>query len=198
MRLWLWGLAAAFANLTGGAAAQSSEQHPLKAGADFCFSRTYDQKHLAAHPRQIVRALAVMGRNAWLAEPVSGGGVYATMVARFRDTPRPLVMHGKCFFEPNEVKPPGLQCKFFHHALPDILSQEPSMTWPDPDTMHFAAGGDWKAIRARKEPPPDGYGTITTDDKTFLLKRRAAKTCPFPTGLWTSKGPSKTFMGFLP
>ena len=120
------------------------------------------------------------------------------MVARFRDTPRALVMHGKCFFEPSEIKPPGLQCKFFHEALPDILSQEPRLTWPDPDTMHFAASGDWKVIRARKEPPPEGYATITSDDKAFLLRRGAPRNCPFPPGLWNAKAPSKTFFDFLP
>jgi hypothetical protein len=197
-RLRSFTIAALSLALAQTALAEEPVRHPLRPGADFCFNRSYDRQHLAAHPRQIIASLQVMGRNAWRATPNAGGGVYATLVARFRDTARPLVMHGRCFFsEPEDRESGKLNCKFFHDAMPDTLSQEPELEWPDADSMRFTAGGDWTVIRARKEPA-GSYGEITTDDKVFVLRRSAPSTCPFPKGFWTAKGPTKKLIGFLP
>ncbi|MDB5599976.1 MAG: hypothetical protein JWN71_2020 [Xanthobacteraceae bacterium] len=161
-------------------------------GSDFCFARAYDVKHLAAHPRQIVTSLQIMGRNAWLADPVSGS-VHATLVAQFRDRAKSLVMHGACWRGDEAEK---LQCKFVPKGNPDILEIGIQGTLPKPDVLRAEIGGDWKTVRRGLEPTY--YDGVTTDDTTFLLNRRPASACAFPAGFWTAKGPTKKFMEQVP
>lgn len=161
-------------------------------GRDFCFARAYDAKHLAARPRQIVRSLQVMGRNAWLAEPRSGN-VHATLVAVFRDRAKPLVMHGACWRGDDAEK---LQCKFVPKENPDILEITIQGTMPKADTLRAEIGGDWKTVRRGQEPTY--FGGVTTDDALFLLVRRPASVCAFPAGFWTAKGPTRKFMEQVP
>lgn len=161
-------------------------------GRDFCFARAYDAKHLAAHPRQIVASLQVMGRNAWLAEPQSGN-VHATLVAVFRDKTKPLVMHGACW---RDDQTQNVRCKFVPKTNPDILEIGIQGTLPKPDVLRAEIGGDWKTVRRGLEP--NYFGDVTTDDAVFLLARRPASACAFPAGFWTAKGPTKKMLEQLP
>jgi hypothetical protein len=161
-------------------------------GRDFCFARAYEAKHLAAHPRQIVASLQVMGRNAWMAEPRTGS-VFASLVATFRDGAKPLVLHGACWQADEADK---LRCKFVPKQNQDILEIGILGTLPQPDQLRAEIGGDWKTVRRGREPTH--HGGVTTDDATFLLVRRPTTVCTFPAGFWTMKGPTKKMMEQLP
>jgi hypothetical protein len=161
-------------------------------GGDFCFARAYAAKHLAAHPRQIVASLQVMGRNAWLAEPRTGT-VFASLVATFRDGAKPLVLHGACWQSDDANK---LRCKFVPKQNQDILEIGISGTLPQPDQLRAEIGGDWKTVRRGREPTH--FDGMTTDDAVFVLARHPASACAFPTGFWTAKGPTRKMLEQLP
>lgn len=168
--------------------------HPLTAGADFCFSRSYDRKHLASHPGQTVTAVQMMGRNAWRAAP-SPGNVYATLIVAFRSG-KPLLMNGRCFAGENSSDT-GLRCKFFLDGLQDMLAQSVTLSWPSARSLRVDAAADWGQLR-RREEPKDSQRPAAEADARFLLAQNDVASCAFPTEFWNKDGPSKKFLGRLP
>lgn len=171
---------------------------PIKPGEDFCFARTYDARHLAAHPKQIVSSIAIMGRNAWKDGGAHANALYASLQIRFRDTGKLLAMNGVCYRSENQnTDSATVTCKFFLGKMQDVLASQLRITWPHPHMMHVTASGDWKVLRRGKEPDGD-YGAITTDDRTFDLERRDASSCSFSKIFWTARGPTKALIERLP
>lgn len=183
---------------TASAASAQTVTAPIKPGEDFCFARIYDAKHLAAHPKQIVSSIEIMGRNAWKGPQMHANGLYASLQVRFRDTAKLLVMQGVC--RAAEGQPAGqasLTCKFFPDRLQDVLASQIRMEWPRAGVTRITASGDWKVLRNGKEPDGE-YGVITTDDRTFDLERRNASSCNFSKIFWSAKGATKALIQMLP
>jgi|GEM_PF-2607565 len=182
---------------TASAASAQTATAPIKPGEDFCFARSYDAKHLATHPKQIVSSIEIMGRNAW--KGTQANGLYASLQVRFRDTAKPLLMQGICRVAEGQpaVQAP-LTCKFFPDRLQDVLASQIRMEWPrDGLTRIITATGDWKVLRSGKEPDGE-YSTVTTDDHTFDLERRNASFCNVSKIFWSAKGATKALIEMLP
>ena len=180
--------------VTAACADDGPANHPLAAGADFCFSRSYDAKHLSAHPGQTVTSMQVMGRNAWRAPP-SPGSVYATLLVTFR-TGKPLLMNGRCFAAEG-TSDGQLRCKFFLDTMQDMLAQSVSLTWPSARSLLLDATADWEQLRRRGEPTGRQRPTARQDAQ-FLLPRGGVTWCAFPKRFWGKDGPSGQFLGQLP
>lgn len=113
---------AAFLTLTNAAAATESATHNLvQEGTDFCFTRSYSAAHLAAHPRQLVSSIRIMGRNAWRGDVVPNAELVATAVVTFRDRKAPLELYARCF--EFKEKPGITQCGFVPGEFQDVLGQ---------------------------------------------------------------------------
>lgn len=79
--VWAYALACAAALMVLQAAAVAAgPDETWKAGAQTCFAREYDRKHLAAHPRQRLTSFA-LGPSRW--QPLAQPGSFA-VVFRFR------------------------------------------------------------------------------------------------------------------
>lgn len=179
---------------TGAHADDTPTDHPLAAGADFCFSRSYDRKHLSAHPGQTVTSMEMIGRNAWRAPP-SPGSVYATMIVTFR-TGKPLRMNGRCLAG-DGASDGRLRCKFFLDSMQDMLAQSAALTWPSAQSLQVDVAADWGQLR-RREEPTDRQPPAVKEDARFLLSRSELASCAFPKEFWSKDGPSEQFLGWLP
>src|SRR5690348_3652270 len=75
----------------------------IQRGADFCFSRQYDEKHLRRNPKQLVTSVQFMGRDAWRTHFSSDGNLDVSLRVKFRDTSKELLLNGTCWRDDEQV-----------------------------------------------------------------------------------------------
>ena len=171
-------------------------------GSDFCFARRYDAAHLAAHPRQTIRTITVMGRNAHrtAANPgataeertVSGFNVRASLRITFRDGVT-REWPGTCH-EDDARAGYDVVCRFIPPRNADMLEFALRLK-RDGTEIQSMTDTDISDFRAMRDDPAPG---VRSDDKAFALSARKPATCIYSTRYWTTKGATGALEAALP
>ncbi|HRJ68387.1 MAG TPA: hypothetical protein PK812_02175 [Beijerinckiaceae bacterium] len=172
-------------------------------GGDFCFARAYDAAHMAKHPRQVVRAIQVMGRNAHrtAAAPgetaqertVPGLNVRASLRVTFRDG-AVRDWPGTCHEDGDLPGHPAV-CRFVPARNPDTLEfgLRLKRTGAAVDAVAF---GDIGRFRRALDEGSDRRRD--SDDRVFRLHASTSATCAFPAKYWSARGATRALEIALP
>ncbi len=175
-------------------------------GSDFCMSRSYSAQHMATHPRQVIKSITLMGRNAHrkAAEPgegklertVSGFNVRASLRVTFRDGKPAREWPGTC--RQDEVLPGyAVFCAFIPHRNVDSVEFSLGLR-KSGEAFQAITQTDIAAFRKADEDTGNGPRGVLSDDTYFVLQAIKAPACSYSPRYWPKKGATRALEEHLP
>ena len=144
---------------------------PGKTKTYACFNRVYDPAHLAAHPQQNVKTMALLA----VADPEDADSIDLRIGVTFRTRNGKLETEGSCFTGHVEGEPAdasGLHCS----VACDGGAFELSLRTDGAIGLGIPEGARlWKP--GSDDPGGNVHGAFGPDDKVFRLDRAALREC---------------------